>query len=68
MLREDRCSGYIYIYIYIPGIIAHTLSTIYGHALAETHQSDKDQDQLNDIGVGHRVQPPKEGVDDRHNR
>lgn len=31
-----------------------------------THQTDEDEDELDDIGVSHRVKSPQERVDDGH--
>lgn len=31
-----------------------------------THQTDEDEDELDDVCVGHRVEPPQQCVDDGH--
>ena len=33
-----------------------------------TYQADKDTEELHDVSVGHRVQPPHQGVEDRNER
>lgn len=34
--------------------------------LTNTHQADKDEDELDDVCVGHRVEPPQQCVDYGH--
>lgn len=34
----------------------------------DSHQAEEGERQLDDVGVGHGVEPPQQGVDDGHGR